>query len=593
MTNSRRVADVVLKYSVDQAGASAAQQANKRLQAEMQSLATRQADVNREFRTAGSEAQAYNRNLQVLETNARQTAQSLDDLARPREIDVRTQRFDDVSRDVGLAGDVQSNLGAIGGLTGAAGLGGAGQGIAVGGELVALIEELPRLKTAVQGLPATVQQAGAALGGTGAGLIGALGVTAVAIGAVALAARTSSRQIQEAADGFRRAFDAQRELNRLIAEGASADEAREALRAAQVDQKELELNIQDLQRATGTLREAFEITTNSLPPFAQGFLAIPIAIGKVITKLDFFNKSLLDFDIPFFDGDPGQLAKEYSNELDAANKRVAAISGALDEGKFATTATANAFSTLTTNLNAGASTANQRAVAETKLAGAMRDGAKAAASVSDEFQRQRRESGQANAGRGVFNRNRARRRAQERERTQATTGGRSGGPSISQQIADAERNAAQQRFEQARQFNRDIERITLETQRRLTDIRTQAAFDERKAARGRDFAGIIGIRENAAQQAQQATLAAQRQADDRRIALDQQLADLNRANSQQLAALRAKQQAEGQILQQGYSNALGAARAFVRDLRNEFMQNQQAGVQAAVRREMVRITGGA
>ena len=48
--------------------------------------------------------------------------------------------FDRVSRDVGLAGDVQSNLGALGGLAGYAGAGGLGTGLAVTGELSAMCQ---------------------------------------------------------------------------------------------------------------------------------------------------------------------------------------------------------------------------------------------------------------------------------------------------------------------------------------------------------------------------------------------------------------------------------------------------------------------
>ena len=94
------------------------------------------------------------------------------------------QGFEATSRDVALAGDVQSNLGAIRGLSSVAGFGGAGQGIGAAGEVVALVEELPRLKTALAGMPQTISAAVSALGITpqGATLVAALAaVTAASV----------------------------------------------------------------------------------------------------------------------------------------------------------------------------------------------------------------------------------------------------------------------------------------------------------------------------------------------------------------------------------------------------------------------------
>lgn len=72
-------------------------------------------------------------------------------------------RFDTISRDVSLAGDFQSNLGAIRGLSSAAGFGGVSQGLDIAGESVALIEELPRLLAAAKGLPDTLRASAAAI----------------------------------------------------------------------------------------------------------------------------------------------------------------------------------------------------------------------------------------------------------------------------------------------------------------------------------------------------------------------------------------------------------------------------------------------
>lgn len=121
--------------------------------------------VSREYERIGDAAQRATRDAQRLAS--------------------QQERFDATSRNVSLAGDVQSNLGAISGLAGAAGAGGVASGVAVTGELAALVEELPRLKQAAAGLPGTISAAAGALGVggavAGAGLIAGLGLLAIEI----------------------------------------------------------------------------------------------------------------------------------------------------------------------------------------------------------------------------------------------------------------------------------------------------------------------------------------------------------------------------------------------------------------------------
>ncbi|MBL8118780.1 MAG: hypothetical protein JNJ78_14705, partial [Anaerolineae bacterium] len=121
-------------------------------------------------------------------------------------------RFDAVSRQVALAGDVQSNLGALRGLTGLAGAGGLSGAIGGLGEVVALAEELPRLKAAAAGLPDVLKAATQTIGVGGAGMIGALGALAIAF-ALAQAAAQKARQAAESE------IDARERALRLIVDG--------------------------------------------------------------------------------------------------------------------------------------------------------------------------------------------------------------------------------------------------------------------------------------------------------------------------------------------------------------------------------------
>lgn len=104
---------------------------------------------------------AQNRRIQKqdeeIENERRLTEQSKSTLR------AKQDQFDIISRDVSAAGDFQSNLGALRGLSSAAGLGGVSQALDIGGESVALIEELPRLAAATAALPATIKASSAAL----------------------------------------------------------------------------------------------------------------------------------------------------------------------------------------------------------------------------------------------------------------------------------------------------------------------------------------------------------------------------------------------------------------------------------------------
>lgn len=203
----------------------------------------------------GREVADSTKALRAQEQAAARAQREVDRLARSQEA------FDATSRDVGLAGDVQSNLGAVSGLAGVAGLDGASGGIAAAGEFAALIEELPRLSQALKGLPATVSAAGNALGaGKGlAGLIGAGGAVSLAgaaliaapavIGVVA-AFRKFNKQIEIAKLGLNNAIDALLETNRVRFDSdATVEETTERIRDLNEEQNALISTLSGLTNA--------------------------------------------------------------------------------------------------------------------------------------------------------------------------------------------------------------------------------------------------------------------------------------------------------------------------------------------------------
>lgn len=164
----------------------------------LSAIRTEQAKLTREFTQGKIETEKYEKQLANLDTQAERLEAALkglnaelDKTEKPREIDLRTDEFDRVSRDVGLAGDVQSNLGAIAGLAGASGATGLASGVGIAGELIVLTEELPRLKTALQGLPQTVSAAASALGTTSGALVG-LGAALLGLGVAIAFARNQA-----------------------------------------------------------------------------------------------------------------------------------------------------------------------------------------------------------------------------------------------------------------------------------------------------------------------------------------------------------------------------------------------------------------
>jgi hypothetical protein len=144
----QKVASEFQKGNITLAEATARQ---KQLNASKQELLSLEKALNAES------DEALRKQEKALELERQQTEEAKSGLRAKQE------RFDTISQDVSLAGDFQSNLGALRGLSAAAGLGGVSEGLDIGGEVVALVEELPRLGAAAAGLPATLAASKAAL----------------------------------------------------------------------------------------------------------------------------------------------------------------------------------------------------------------------------------------------------------------------------------------------------------------------------------------------------------------------------------------------------------------------------------------------
>lgn len=176
---------LIVRYQLDDASVTEATAANDALESALKSQQETVSGIGDAAQdTAKKLDNAFDRQsgIKNATNDARQLTNEIDEASlAARNFN---DEFDRVSRDVSLAGDVQSNLGAISGLAGAAGFSGGAQAIGVAGEITALTEELPRLKTAIAGMPGVISSAVSALGGIGGvGLIGALG--AVTIGTIA------------------------------------------------------------------------------------------------------------------------------------------------------------------------------------------------------------------------------------------------------------------------------------------------------------------------------------------------------------------------------------------------------------------------
>lgn len=191
----------------------------------------------------------------------------LDDDLEAR-LKARDNQFDDISKKVGLAGDFQSNLGAVQGLTGQVGLTGVSEGIGGIGEIGVLAEEMPRLKEAITGMPDVLRASANALGGKGVGLVGAFAALGVVM---ALATQEASRRAAIA----KTLLDAQQEYFDIIQEGTTESinaEREKAQLVLQASQQELETRRNQREQINQELEATFT-------PFLDGFVQLGISAG--------------------------------------------------------------------------------------------------------------------------------------------------------------------------------------------------------------------------------------------------------------------------------------------------------------------------
>lgn len=249
-----------------------------------------QRDVERFEQTA--ELRRTERGTRAIQQQGRAARAAADDFQiAQRQLSRYQQQFDQTSRNVGLAGDVQSNLGALSALTGSS-------EIAVAGEVVALVEELPRLKDAVSGLPATLSAAASAIGGPGLGLIGATGAL---LAVYALASQEAERNRQAVA-GF---LDSQGRAIDLIRTGSQEEiEARQA---------ELEVQRDNARARLELVQQQEQNFVNALSPFLLGAAELSASLGVGDQSLRALRDEI---------NEAQNAANDAQRELDVLNQRI-------------------------------------------------------------------------------------------------------------------------------------------------------------------------------------------------------------------------------------------------------------------------------
>lgn len=528
MTETAATRILRLEFDIDQRDTDRAKREIKRLRGELQQMERAQQQQSRVGR----------RSSDTLEQNARaakQAAEAYDRAANSADrLRSQQEQFDQVSRNVAIAGDVQSNLGALSGLAGAAGIPGGG-GIAVTGEIIALIEELPRLKAAAAALPATINAAGKALGlGGGAGLIGAIGLAAAAATAAAISFKRAAKDIVDANATLNRATDAVLAAERAIADGTTVEAARERIESLRAEQEALDNTSTALREATPTLREAYDELVGGNTFLAGAIRQWLLPLEKAVELIGLMEKSLADFNIPFLDNDPGERLKSLADESDAAAREAAALEDAIKQGRISRReennevteldkalerATKNTFglsdqiNLLEGALASGELSGREAAAAEAEIA-RLRDQAtqttKDAAEAEKSLLEQRFEQ-LGGTRRGGTRDGRTRRFG--RSRSRGTAASRSGGnvDDEAQRLAELERDTAQQRAEAVRDANRSIVDAEIAARRDIEDIRREAARSEREALQQRNFLALANQRRDTADAISDRVRAAQRQ----------------------------------------------------------------------------------
>lgn len=309
----------LLKYQFDDAAGNAARQGIdsitkkvNRLSIENQVLVNELAEVRKGM--AGLQGNDFDKAALKAARLEEQISRINDELRETGKINI-TDQFDEVSRRVSLAGDFQSNLGALRGLSATAGLGGVGGGLDVVGEIVVLAEELPRLKAALQGLPQTIQAAVQAIGTGNAGMIGAT----IALSLVIVKLKSDFEAAKAAASG---SLEGALSYFDLIKTGT-----RESLEA------QLDAARQQQSIAEARAEAAGGVFTGLIDGIRQEFGDLGLAVAQVNSALGTNNAELSAAETA---------ANAAATELARTNAEVAALEAALASGEVATRSAAEA-----------------------------------------------------------------------------------------------------------------------------------------------------------------------------------------------------------------------------------------------------------
>ena len=260
----------LVSVEADKSGVDAARAALKQVTKEQDKLVD-------SFARGEIDAKAYNKQLRELETNEKSLKRAIDsvtgefseqaramreaadataELAREQaELSTVQGRFDKVSQDVALAGDVESGVRTIGGAIGAFGGAGIESVLSKGGELFAVVEALPKLKSAAAGLPNVIDAAAAAMGTSRTGFIGGMAAVGIALAAVTIAVRDFVKKMQDQADELSARLGSRLGVEKFIAGGGSVTEAQSRIAALNAE-REAELNeLAQLQREYAIFEE--------------------------------------------------------------------------------------------------------------------------------------------------------------------------------------------------------------------------------------------------------------------------------------------------------------------------------------------------
>jgi hypothetical protein len=524
--------------------------------------------ANREFIDSQNDlAKAAGRARSELERQERAT----------RGLENAQERFDAASRQVALAGDVQSNLGAISGLAGASGLPGGGS-IAIGGELVALVEELPRLKTALAGLPSTVGAAVQALGPVGIGL----GAAVVGLGVVAAVA---ARQINQAGKDLESAFDALSSADTLARTGTIGDitdefvrlsgELEDAIARQARAQSGLEAlgnpALQGVFGAFGPLAEELRESNTAVEDLRRQLDALDAARNdeRVITntqaeitaRLAEEERALADARQAEFDtlvaNRQGLLAEISSAgfDIDAfqtrreALLREQAVLIELAQTYGISEAQAEQFQTRLVQIDDSLKFLSSRGQEVARINTERARSEQAAADAADGF-RERMEGFVSATRNAIQEQARVNREIADIERRRAESV-----IDITREFADAAQDAVRDlddaRSDAARSLNRDLSSLQRNAREEQRDIRVEAQRDEARALRthlreleqirkdaqasedelvaNRDFAGLARLRRDTARQLEQTSSTFTNERREQRIALQDRINDQARA----------------------------------------------------------------